>query len=81
MLSCEVVVYDLIDMIYKLEAEISKITIEVKSITDAKWNKYLLSYHFVRYLMTRIILNSSLEKLIWDQLQGSRRSCDLVEST
>ena len=31
-----VVLYDLIDMLYKLEAEISKVTVEVKDLTDAK---------------------------------------------
>lgn len=33
------VVYDLIDVLYKIESQMSKITIEVRSIIDAKWSK------------------------------------------
>ena len=43
-----VVVYDLIDMLYKLELEMGKITIEVKAIIDAKWTKYLEEINGIR---------------------------------
>lgn len=39
----------------------------------------LLSYHFAQFLMVGILVNSSLEKVIEDQLQGFMRSCDLLK--
>ena len=37
-----VVVYDLIDMLYKPELEMGKIIIEVKAITYVKYNKWVV---------------------------------------
>ena len=43
-----VVVYDLIDMLYKLESERGKITIEVKAIKNVKWKKFLEEWNVIR---------------------------------
>lgn len=34
-------VYDMVDILYKLEVEMSKVATEVKAIIDAKWTKSL----------------------------------------
>ena len=35
-------------MLYRLESEMGKITIEVKAITNAKWNKCLKGLNGIR---------------------------------
>lgn len=42
------VVYDMIDMTYKIEAVMNKITGEGKAITDAKWTKNISGLEAVR---------------------------------
>ena len=43
------IVYNMLDVLYKLESKMGKVTIEVKAITDAKWNKYLKELNMIRY--------------------------------
>ena len=42
------IVYDMVDIIYKLEAKMSKVASEVKSIIDAKWIKCLEELDTIR---------------------------------
>ena len=44
-------VYDMIDILYKLEVEMSKIYLEFKAMTDAKWIKYLEELDTIRDIM------------------------------
>lgn len=47
--------------------------------TFSRWYKLLLSYHFAWCWMIEILSNSSLEKIVENQLQGSTWSCDLLK--
>jgi hypothetical protein len=46
--SSDQVVYDMIDMTYKIETDMNKITAEGKAITDAKWTKNISELEVVR---------------------------------
>ena len=61
-----IVAYDLIDMLYTLEEKMSKITVEVKVIIDAKWKKYLKELNVVRDATQHDV---GIDMAIWEVIE------------
>lgn len=74
-----VVVYDLIDMLYKLEAEMEKITAEVKAIIDAKSRKHLEELNGFRdATWPNVDINIAIQEVIADMKSLTSDESDQV---